>query len=88
MSGTRLRIVGTAMALPHDEVGSIYFTRYCGDRFEYLNDPAKTRACHVGEFFTAGDMGCVNSEGFLFLRGRDIGIINLAGAKVYPAELE
>lgn len=87
--GTRLRIVSDdGEDLPAGEVGTIYMTRFCGDRFEYLGDPEKTRACQQGDFFTVGDVGYLNEEGFLFLRDRKIDMINLAGTKVYSAEVE
>jgi len=87
--GTRLKILGEeGEELPPGKVGTIYMTRFSGDRFEYLGDPDKTRASYRGDFFTVGDMGYVNEEGFLFLCDRKIDMINLGGMKVYPAEIE
>jgi long-chain acyl-CoA synthetase len=89
MNGTRLKILAEdGSELPADSIGTVYLTRYSGDRFEYLNAPEKTRASYRGDFFTVGDLGYVNEEGFLFLRDRVIDVINLSGSKVYPAELE
>jgi long-chain acyl-CoA synthetase len=89
MPGSRLRIVSDeGEDLPAGAVGTIYMTRVFGDRFEYLGDPEKTRACQQGDFFTVGDVGYVNEEGFLFLCDRKIDMINLGGMKVYPAEIE
>jgi long-chain acyl-CoA synthetase len=89
MPGTQLKIVGDdGEELPQGSVGTIYMTRYSGDRFEYLGDPEKTRACHRGEFFTVGDIGYLNEAGFLFLCDRKIDMINLSGMKVYSAEIE
>jgi long-chain acyl-CoA synthetase len=87
--GTRLRIVSDeGEDLPAGQAGTIYMTRFCGDRFEYLGDPEKTRACQQGDFFTVGDVGYLNEEGFLFLCDRKIDMINLGGTKVYSAEIE
>lgn len=87
--GTRLKILNDEGAeLPPGEVGTIYMTRYCGDRFEYLGDPEKTRASHRGDFFTVGDVGYVNEEGFLFISDRKIDMIIRSGMKVYSAEVE
>jgi long-chain acyl-CoA synthetase len=40
-----------------------------------------------GWFFT-GDIGCVDENGFLFLLSRKTAVINLAGRKVFPEEIE
>jgi long-chain acyl-CoA synthetase len=89
ISGTRLRIVSDeGEELPAGAIGNIYMTRFSGDRFDYLGDPEKTRAAHHGEFFTVGDVGYVNPEGYLFLCDRKVDMINLGGMKVYSAEIE
>lgn len=87
--GSRVRIVSDdGEDLPAGGVGTIYLTRFSGDRFEYLGDPDKTRACQDGDFFTVGDVGYLNEDGFLFLCDRKIDMINVGGMKVYPAEIE
>jgi long-chain acyl-CoA synthetase len=87
--GTRIRILNDrGETLPAGGIGTIYMTRYLGDRFEYLGDPERTRACHDGEFFTVGDIGYLNEEGFLFICDRKVDMINLSGMKVYSAEVE
>jgi long-chain acyl-CoA synthetase len=87
--GTRLKIVGEdGEELGPGAVGTIYMTRYTGDRFHYLGDPEKTRACFRGDFFTVGDVGYVDSEGFLFICDRKIDMIICSGMKVYSAEIE
>jgi long-chain acyl-CoA synthetase len=87
--GTRLRILSdSGEEVPVGAVGTVYMTRFSGDRFEYLGDPDKTRACQQGDFFTVGDVGYLNEEGFLFLCDRKIDMINLGGMKVYSAEIE
>ena len=40
-----------------------------------------------GEFFT-GDIGRIDANGFLFLLTRQTAVINLAGRKVFPEEIE
>lgn len=39
-------------------------------------------------WFTTGDVGWVDADGFLFLAGRTSAVINLAGRKVFPEEVE
>jgi long-chain acyl-CoA synthetase len=87
--GSRVKILGDAgEELPAGQIGAIYMTRYSGDRFEYLGDPQKTQASHRGDFFTVGDVGYLNDEGFLFLSDRKIDMIIRSGMKVYSAEVE
>jgi long-chain acyl-CoA synthetase len=39
-------------------------------------------------WFTTGDIGRVDAQGYLFLAGRKVAVINLAGRKVFPEEIE
>ena len=39
-------------------------------------------------WFITGDVGWVDADGFLFLAGRKSAVINLAGRKVFPEEIE
>jgi long-chain acyl-CoA synthetase len=39
-------------------------------------------------WFTTGDIGWLDADGFLFLAGRKTAVINLAGRKVFPEEIE
>src|SRR6185295_6057230 len=48
----------------------------------------KTRANRRDGFFTVGDVGELNDEGYLFLRDRKIDMIISGGANIYPAEIE
>ena len=62
----------------------------CGWRlseFEYKGDPAKTRPAGGG-FFTVGDIGYLDEDGYLFLRDRKADMIISGGANIYPAEIE
>jgi long-chain acyl-CoA synthetase len=72
--------------LPPGEMGTVYFSPMM--RFAYAGAPEKTQAAWRGEFFTAGDMGYVDEDGYLFLTVRKIDMIISGGANVYPAEVE
>ena len=74
--------------LRHGEVGTIYLSRYTGDRFEYRNDPEKTRAAYRGDVFTVGDVGYMDDAGYLYLCDRKVDMVICGGMNVYPAEIE
>jgi long-chain acyl-CoA synthetase len=57
-------------------------------RFEYKGDKAKTEKDRLGDYFTAGDVGYLNADGYLFLCDRKIDMIITGGANIYPAEIE
>ena len=58
-------------------------------RFEYYNDEEKTeKAWNELGFFTVGDVGEVDEDGFLFLRDRKVDMIISGGVNIYPAEVE
>jgi long-chain acyl-CoA synthetase len=39
-------------------------------------------------WFATGDIGRIDGQGYLFLAGRKVAVINLAGRKVFPEEIE
>ena len=39
-------------------------------------------------WFKTGDLGRIDSDGFLFLFGREKNVINFAGMKIFPREVE
>jgi long-chain acyl-CoA synthetase len=57
-------------------------------RFEYHKDGDKTRAAYRGGYFTLGDVGYLDADGFLFLTDRSAHLIISGGVNVYPAEAE
>jgi long-chain acyl-CoA synthetase len=54
----------------------------------YLGDPEATRRAMVDGWFKTGDQGHLTPDGRLFLTGRIKDIINIAGIKVSPFEVE
>jgi long-chain acyl-CoA synthetase len=67
--------------------GTVYMKLGQAD-FEYHKDKAKTEANRREGFFTVGDVGYLNEEGYLFLCDRKIDMIISGGANIYPAEIE
>jgi len=71
---------------PAGEVGTVYMK--LSMPFEYKDDPEKTRAGRLGDYFTVGDVGELDADGYLFLRDRKIDMIISGGVNIYPAEIE
>ena len=60
-----------------------------GGEFEYYKDKEKTEKARLGtEFFTVGDVGYFNDDGYLFLNDRANDMIIVGGMNIYPAEIE
>lgn len=70
------------------ETGYIYFKAPDVGRFEYFKAPEKTGESYRGDWFTLGDMGYFDEEGFLFLNGRSAETIISGGVNIYPQEVD
>jgi long-chain acyl-CoA synthetase len=72
---------------PPGTPGTIYMKMGISD-FAYKDDPAKTAASRLRDFFTVGDIGYLDDGGYLFLCDRKSDMIISGGANIYPAEIE
>ena len=63
-------------------------SRCAGFDFDYHKDPEKTRENSREGFFTVGDIGYLDEDGYLFLSGRSAELIISGGVNIYPAEIE
>ena len=73
--------------LPVGEIGTVYFAD--GKAFEYHNDPEKTAASRNAKgWSTLGDIGHVDTEGYLYLTDRKAHMIISGGVNIYPQEGE
>jgi len=70
------------------ETGYIYFRAPEVGRFEYFKAPEKTSESYRGDWFTLGDMGYYDEDGFLFLNGRSAETIISGGVNIYPQEVD
>jgi long-chain acyl-CoA synthetase len=74
--------------LPAGEIGLLYAKHPVMD-FEYHGEAEKTASAHSSDgFFTLGDMGYIDGDGWLYLVDRRTDMINSGGVNVYPAEIE
>jgi long-chain acyl-CoA synthetase len=69
-------------------VGNIY-TRHEGyPEFTYLNNDAARRVMEVDGYISVGDLGCLDQDGYLFVRDRKADMVISGGVNIYPVEIE
>jgi long-chain acyl-CoA synthetase len=69
------------------EIGLIYVKSPRLD-FRYRDAEEKNRAAFRDGFFSAGDLGYLDGDGYLYIADRRTDLIITGGANVYPAEVE
>ncbi|MEX2293056.1 MAG: acyl-CoA synthetase [Acidimicrobiales bacterium] len=70
------------------EIGNIWFDTP-GAAFEYHGDPAKTASSRSSEgWFNLGDVGYLDTDGYLYLTDRQSFTIISGGVNIYPQEIE
>jgi long-chain acyl-CoA synthetase len=74
--------------LPPGEVGLIFVSTVAGRGFRYHNAPEKTAAAYRGDFFTVGDVGFLDEDGYLFICDRKADMVISGGVNIYPREIE
>ena len=74
--------------LPHGEDGIIWFTRPA-NKFSYHGDPEKSASMYNDKGWARmGDIGHLDSDGYLFITGRSDHTIISGGVNIYPREIE
>ncbi len=74
--------------VPVGTIGTIYMRAPDKGRFEYYKDEGKTGRSYRGDYFTLGDMGYFDADGYLFLTGRSAELIIAGGVNIYPVEVD
>ncbi|NKQ53989.1 long-chain fatty acid--CoA ligase [Amycolatopsis sp. K13G38] len=86
--GTEVRILDPDGAgVPVGEIGEIYLRTPAQTGYRYLGKAPRLRTTADG-FATAGDMGRLDADGYLYLADRRVDMIISGGANVFPAEVE
>ena len=70
------------------QVGTVYLRAPAQGRFRYYKDDDKTASSYRGDYFTLGDHGYLDADGYLFLTGRSAELIISGGVNIYPAEVD
>ena len=88
LPGVMIKIFDDAgQELPPHEVGMVYYSGLMGE-FAYYKDPEKTASAKRGQLITAGDLGYLDEDGWLYLSDRRTDMILSGGVNIYPAEIE
>ena len=72
---------------PTGVAGTIYM-KVPAAGFQYYKDQKKTDASRMGDYFTLGDIGYFDEDGYLFLTGRSAETIIAGGVNIYPQEID
>jgi fatty-acyl-CoA synthase len=54
----------------------------------YWKDPEKSAKAMKGEYFSAGDMGMRDEDGYIYLVDRKANMIISGGENIFPSEVE
>ena len=73
--------------LPRGETGLVYIKPAIAP-FAYYKDEAKTQRSFRGEYFTLGDVGHMDGDGYVYLTDRTANLIISGGVNIYPAEID
>jgi long-chain acyl-CoA synthetase len=76
------------VAVATGEVGLVFLRTQGATRFDYYGDADKTAGAYRGDYFTLGDMGYMDAEGYLYLTDRSANLIISGGVNIYPAEID
>ncbi len=75
--------------VPAGTEGRLYFEDSTGRGVVYATDPAKTAAAHLRPgVFTIGEIGYVDTDGYVYITDRFSDMIVAGGVNIYPAEAE
>lgn len=85
--GTVVVVDEEGRAAPPGEVGELFVRPVTGGQPEYLGPGHRLSTWGDGHL-SVGDLGYLDEEGYLFVVGRVADTINVAGAKVNPADVE
>ena len=78
---------GAGSEVPPGGAGEVY-VRGPGLFSGYYKDPERTRKSHRGEWFSLGDMGRVDEDGYLYLVDRKQDMIISGGENIFPSDIE
>lgn len=88
MRGNEIRLLDDAgREVPQGEVGELYARNSTMITGYHQNDAATQSSLREG-FFSVGDMGRVDADGFYYLESRKHDMVISGGVNIYPREIE
>jgi long-chain acyl-CoA synthetase len=78
---------GEGRRLPPGEIGHVELGGWANHSFRYLSEDGAIKVHARGRIRT-GDIGCLDTDGFLMLTGREKELIIRGGAKISPLEID
>jgi long-chain acyl-CoA synthetase len=89
IEGVTIRIIDEqGHEVPANTVGKIYARQTLMPSFTYINRQSDRDALEHDGFLTVGDIGYVDSDGYLFVSDRRSDLVLSGGVNIYPAEIE
>jgi long-chain acyl-CoA synthetase len=89
LPGIELHILGpNGQPLGVHEIGDVYARSATLHQFTYIGQPERRADIARGDLVTAGDLGWLDRDGFLFLCDRKKDVIVSRGARIFSAEIE
>lgn len=83
----KIQALDTAETVATGEVGQV-LVRGPSVFHGYLGRPDATQTALAGGWMHTGDLGCLDPDGYLFLKGRHKDMAIVGGFNVYPSEVE
>ena len=74
-------------ALPPEEIGRVEVGGFAGNEYRYLGDDGTPRVNAIGRVRT-GDMGFLDTDGYLHITGRESDLIIRGGVNISPLEID
>lgn len=87
LPGQSIQIMRDGEQAPAGEVGTIYI-KNAQTMAGYIDDRKSTEASTVGDWMTVDDLGYLDSDGYLYLAGRNRDMVISGGVNIYPVEIE
>ena len=88
-AGSHVRVLNDAKRdVAAGTIGTVYLRAPPEGRFEYFKAAQKTSAAYHENYFTMGDHGYLDDDGYLYLTGRSAETIISGGVNIYPQEVD
>ncbi|HVE45655.1 MAG TPA: non-ribosomal peptide synthetase [Acidimicrobiales bacterium] len=88
-AGTEVRVAdAVGVDLPPGQTGEIWLRRAGGPQRHYHDDPEATSAAFVDGWLRTGDLGYLDTDGYLYLVDRKDDVIVSGGSKISCIEVE